>query len=359
MRSTTAWWLGGLAVVATSIAVIGAGGTPEPEAAPRPSSQTEPPSSPTEAPSGPTPPATSEPGAAEPLRAFAPDSWWNVAVPDDAPTHPDSRAILEYMQTARQNGGGCVTLAGAENSWGQPVYWATAGDTEYDVVVTGEGKPAEVSALRIPDGARAADTNDHAMTVFDVAKGYVVALTDASFDEGERVWTASGATVTYLDSNGLHAGTGRSDDDRNLGSHRGNNGATMMVRYDEFEAGAIRHVLKVASGPETSRRHVFPMIGSDGDSRKGVAPEQGLRFRLKPSLDLDAFDLHPEARVIAEALQTYGFYVGDSAGVTALKLENTRAEGRGQLWTVPANGLCRLPLDPELWDVLPEGYDPT
>lgn len=350
------WWLGGALVVATTALVVGSGGAPAPEAAPEPSSTTAPSDS---APSDPAAPGPSSEPPPEPFRAFAPDSWWNVAVPDDAPTHPDAAEILKYMRTARESGDGCVTLAGAENSWGQPVYWAEPGDTEYDVDVPREGTPSEVSALRIPDGARAADTNDHAMTVFDLARGYVVALTDAYFDEETDVWSASGATITYLDSNGLHADTGQSDDPRNVGSHRGNNGATMMVRYDEIEAGEVRHVLKVASGPEMSRRHVFPMVGSDGDTGRPLAPEQGLRFRLKPSVDLDAIDLHPEARVIAEALQSYGFYLGDSAGVTALKLENTSAEGRGQLWTVPADALCQLPLSPELWDVLPEGYDPS
>ena len=34
-------------------------------------------------------------------------------------------------------------------------------------------------------------------------------------------------------------------------------------------------------------------------------------------------DLQPEALVIARALQDYGFYIGDSGGTTALKLENT------------------------------------
>jgi len=239
------------------------------------------------------------------------------------------------------------------------VFWADAEDTKYDVNVPKVDEPPELSSLRIPASAEAADTSDEAMTVFDVERGYVVALTGADYNKDKDSWRASGATVTYLDSNGLHARTGKSDNASNLGSHRGNNGATMMVRYDEFMDGAIHHVLKVASGPEMARRHVFPMVGSDGDSREEIAPPQGLRFRIKPSVDLGAVDLHPEARVFAQALQTYGFYLGDSAGTTALKLENSPSAGGGQPWTVPATGLCALPLVPEFWDVLAEGYDPS
>ncbi len=300
----------------------------------------------------------SRPDAPPPFRAFSADSWWNMPLPADVPTHPNESAILEYMQTARQSQGGCLRLAGASNDWGQPVYWVGPEDPSYDVDVAISSPPPEVTSLRIPVGAASAPTSDAAMTVFDVDKGYVAALTGARFDPRLDTWTATGASVTYLDSDGLHSGTEQTLETRNAGSHRGNNGATMMARYDEVAAGAIDHVLKVASGPETSRHFVFPMIGSDGESRAAEAPAQGLRFRIRPDVDLDSVDLAPAARVIADALQSYGFYIGDSGGVTALKLENTRAQGRGELWTLPATALCSLPLSSQYWDVLPEGYFP-
>jgi hypothetical protein len=294
-----------------------------------------------------------------PLRAFTPDSWWNAPLPADAPSNLDSTEILRYMRTAEEAGDGCVTLAGAGSSgWGQPVYWAQPGDPEYAVDVRSHRAPPEAKHLRIPAGARPAGNNDGSMTVFDVERGYTVAFTEASYDTGSKSWSASGATVTYLASNGLDARTGRSTDDRNMGSHRGNNAAVMMARFDEVSAGSISHVLKVASGPAVSTRSVFPMVGSDGSSHDPAAPPQGLRFRIKPSVNLAALGLEPQALVIATALQRYGFYIGDSSGTTALKLEDTRTEGRGQLWKISSKALCGLPLTPEYWDVLPEGYQP-
>ncbi len=294
-----------------------------------------------------------------PMRAFTPDSWWNTPVPDQAPGHPQAEEILRYMSTAEESGGGCVRLAGAGDSdWGQPVYWARPGDPTYRVSIERRDPPPELADLRIPEGASAADNNDGSMTLFDVDRGYVVALTDAAYDEDDDTWQASGATVTYLASNGLDVRTGQSSDERNYGSHRGNNGAVMMARFDEVEAGRIEHVLKVASGPDPSSRSVFPMVGSDGDSSDPAAPPQGLRFRIKPSVDLESLNLPRQALVIARALQEYGFYIGDSGGVTALKLEDTRIEGRGELWDLPADALCGLPLSPKYWDVLSEGYQP-
>jgi hypothetical protein len=280
----------------------------------------------------------------------------------EAPQHPASSEILDYMRTAPENGGGCLLLAGTgSNPWGQPVYWAKPSDPSYRVTGVEGVAPPELSRLRIPRGAESANNSDGSMTVYDESKGYVVALTDAAYDAEDDSWTASGATVTYLDSNGLHEDTGRSDEPRNRGTHRGNNGATMAVLWGEVEAGAVEHVLKVASGPEVADRFVFPMVGSDGDytGDDPAVPPQGLRMRIDPSVDLSQLDLPPQADVIARALQRYGFYIGDSGGTTSLKLEDTAAEGRGQLWSLPADALCGLPFSEAYWDVVAEGYDPT
>lgn len=289
------------------------------------------------------------------FRAFTADSWWNTPVPDDAPLHPYGPQILDHLRTAPGSGPGCLTLAGADDSpWGHPVYWARRTDPAYDLTADGGVELPELTRLRIPPGARPAANSDGSMSIYDVERGFVVALTDAAYDEGADSWSADGATVTYLESNGLRVETGRSDDPRNRGTHRGNNGATMAASWQEVQDGAIRHVLKIAVGPELSQDHVFPMVGSDGDYKGDdpAVPPQGIRLRVKPSVDLDALDLHPEARVIAEALQRYGVYIGDSGGTTALKLEDTAAEGRGQLWSVSADALCDLPFSSTYWEVI-------
>ena len=296
------------------------------------------------------------------FRAFKADSWWNTPLPNQTPLHPHADEILDYLRSAPQSGKGCLMLAGAGNShWGTPLYWTTPADPVYDIRGVKHDRPPELAELRIPESARPAANSDGTMSIYDLEKGYVVALTNAHYHPADDTWSASGATVTYLDSNGLNVKTGRSDDPRNVGSHRGNNGATMAVSWDQADKGEIRHVLKIAVGPEMADRHIFPMVGSDGDYEgddPGVPP-QGLRMRIKASLQLDQFGLEKQALVIARALQRYGLYMGDSGGTTALKLENTRAEGRGQLWNLEADDLCGLPFTDEFWDVVAEDYDPT
>jgi len=293
-------------------------------------------------------------------RAFSADSWWNTPLPADAELHPDAAEILDYLRTAPQSGDGCLTLAGAGDSpWGHPIYWARRSDPAYAVEDRSGIDLPELSRLRIPRGARPADNSDGSISVYDVERGFVVALTDAEYDDDLATWSSDGATVTYLASNGLRVETGLSDDPRNRGTHRGNNGATMAASWDEVQAGAIEHVLKIAVGPEASRDYVFPMVGSDGtyDGDDPEVPPQGLRLRIKPSIDLDDLDLGREALVIARAVQDYGVYIGDSGGSTALKLEDTETEGRGELWSVSADALCDLPFSTAYWDVMAVGEE--
>src|SRR3954451_22520902 len=55
------------------------------------------------------------------LRAFSPDSWWNLPVPQNAPDNPGGDEILRYLSTPRDAGECCVELAGSEgNSWDSP-----------------------------------------------------------------------------------------------------------------------------------------------------------------------------------------------------------------------------------------------
>ncbi len=138
--------------------------------------------------------------------------------------------------------------------------------------------------------------------------------------------------MTYLASNGLNVNTGRSDDPRNIGTHRGNTGPTMAASWDQVKQGAIRHVLKVAVGSRARR----PVRLPDGRLRRWVQGEQtrrcrprGLRLRIKPSVDLNALHLSPEALIIARALQQYGFYIGDSSGRDSAEAREHQGRGPG------------------------------
>jgi hypothetical protein len=297
-------------------------------------------------------PATTPATAASPLRAFSAGSPWNRLLPADAPVHPQSAQILAHLKASNVSDG-CVLLSGAgRNTWGTPIYWAAATDRAYAVQRTRYYLPPEFASLRIPRGAKPMAADDREMTVYDVERGYVAWLYEAVYDATADRWSASGGSIAYLGSNGVLGSLPGSDERRNTGSHRGLNGAVVAARYDEVRAGAIRHALRIGVRGASSG-FLWPMSGSDGRSTAPYAPKQGTRMRIDPSLDLARFRLAPDALVLARALQQYGAVIGDSTGAPVeLKLEDTVQQGRGQLWTLPQNALCSIPI--EAFQVLSE-----
>jgi hypothetical protein len=100
-----------------------------------------------------------------------------------------------------------------------------------------------------------------------------------------------------------------------------------QITVDELRHGAIKHVMGIAV-VETDDASVisWPANRSDGYN-PSHAPNripEGLRLRLDPTLDIDGLKLHPMAKLIAIAAQTYGFVVWDKAGAISLRAENPK-----------------------------------
>jgi hypothetical protein len=301
---------------------------------------------------------TAIPTADAVYRPFSDRSYWNRPLPIDAPRHPDSDRILEFLRVDNETN--YLTLAGASRTgeWGMPVYWPGLAAPVYDV---GRNcpfdQPPEFNRVRIPRGARPDPTNDAEMTVVDVNRGIVYGFHQARYDRATDRWTACGGTVYYLSSNGLHGDLAASDEDRNRG-HRGIPPTVSVVRYAQVMSGSIDHILKIAVNT-TACRHVFPMTDDECGTTARYAPPEGTRIRIRPGVDLRRLHLSPAAMVIARALKRYGAIIGDqSGGPIALKLENTVAEGRGFLWNgvLTPTSLQAIPL--RYFEVIAPGYRP-
>ena len=292
-------------------------------------------------------------------RAFSVRSYWNQPLPANVPVDPNSKEIIGYLKA--DNDYNYIRLAGTSSTgtWGQPIYWAEAGDKVYSVSSTRYELPPEFSSLRIPRAARSDGSSDGAMVVYDLDKGYVAWLWQAVYDQAHDKWTAGGGGMTYLESNGLDRkwkhveGT----DSRNRG-HRGVPAPVGAVRYDEVKgARAINHVLKIGVNT-TKAQAVFPMVGHEYGTNAAFAPPEGTRLRIKRSVDLKSLPLSRDEFVVAKALQTYGAVIGGQSGANVtLKVEHTIAEGRGYLWkgVLSSESLESIPLD--FFEVVRLGYE--
>jgi hypothetical protein len=84
-----------------------------------------------------------------------------------------------------------------------------------------------------------------------------------------------------------------------------------LILYDEVRSGKIRHKIAAASRFCAYKEFVFPAAWTDGFTEGGI-PE-GTVIQLDPGLDLSAFPLTPEERIVCAALQRYGMVLVDLA----------------------------------------------
>ena len=128
-------------------------------------------------------------------------------------------------------------------------------------------------------------------------------LYDAWPQNGGISWHAGSGAVFDLHSNDLRPDTWTSADAAGLPILPG------LIRYDEVAAGEIRHAIRFTA-PQTRNAHVWP-ARHDASSLSGAQyPPMGQRFRLKAGFDISGFS--PQARVILQALKTYGMILADN-----------------------------------------------
>lgn len=119
-----------------------------------------------------------------------------------------------------------------------------------------------------------------------------------------------------------------------------------LVRYDEVASGVIRHALRVTFS-RTQQGYVAPATHLASNDANPNRPPMGLRLRLKASFDLSGF--HGQARVILQAMKTYGLLVADNGSnwfVTGAADSRWDDNDLNQLKTVPGTAFEALDTGP-------------
>jgi len=116
-------------------------------------------------------------------------------------------------------------------------------------------------------------------------------------------WTAGSGAIWSLTSNKLRPATWTSADAAGLPIFPG------LARYDEVARGVIDHALRFTV-ERTRKQFVYPARHSASSSNDPALPPMGLRVRLKASVDISGFP--KQARVVLQALKTYGMIVADN-----------------------------------------------
>jgi hypothetical protein len=156
--------------------------------------------------------------------------------------------------------------------------------------------PASVSI----EGGRASTGDRHALLIDkDACKLYELY---ALYRKGGG-WTAGSGAIFNLRSNALRPAGWTSADAAGLPIFPG------LARYDEVARGVIDHALRFTAA-RTRRAYVYPARHYASSSDDPALPPMGLRVRLKASVDISGFP--KQARVVLQALKTYGMILADN-----------------------------------------------
>ncbi len=157
-----------------------------------------------------------------------------------------------------------------------------------------------------------------------------------------RGWDAGSGAVFNLKSNALRPNGWTSADAAGLPIFAG------LVRYDEVRSGHIDHALRVTV-PRTQAGFIHPATHFASSSSDPSLPPMGLRLRLKAGYDISHFT--GEARVVAQALKTYGLIVADNGSswyVTGATDRRWNDNDLDQLKSVPGSAFEAVQTGPIL-----------
>jgi hypothetical protein len=153
----------------------------------------------------------------------------------------------------------------------------------------------------IPAGAKIEDGSDAHLLVVDRDNCHLYELFAA--DRGGGGWAAGSGAIWNLESNAVRPATWTSADAAGLPILPG------LARYDEAARGAIDHALRFTLA-QTQAAFVYPARHLASSIHDPAAAPMGLRLRLKASYRIGRFNR--QARIVLQALKTYGMIVADN-----------------------------------------------
>ena len=250
---------------------------------------------------------------------FIQSSFWYQQIPTTVTLHTDSINMAKDFYKQKYDYGNHVAVN--INQYSSPVYYAAAGATtqkvtQWDCQNKGylDSKLATMwASVPIPANAKAAAGTDMEMTVYQPSTGILWEFwkmrkkTDGTW---EGCWGGmQNVTTSYGAFSGYYGTTATS-----LPFVGG------QITREELLRGEIRHAIGIAL-PKAASWKIFswPAQRSDGGGYS-IIPE-GIRFRLDPSINVDALNINPVAKIVAKAGQKYGFIVWDKAGTVSIRAE--------------------------------------
>ncbi len=223
---------------------------------------------------------------------------WNRTV-DTLPVRSDSATLLRTMGLTTGLHPDFSSVAGG--NYGIPYNLVTSATKKVKVRFD-YADESDPGPYPIPKKPKIEGGGDRHILMVDQSACRLYELWNARKVKGSG-WTAGSGAIWDLRSNALRPDGWTSADAAGLPILPG------LARYDEVAAGHIDHALRFTV-PVSRRAHIYPARHDAGSTDSASAPPMGLRLRLKASVDISHYPT--QARVLLQALKTYGMILADN-----------------------------------------------
>ena len=229
---------------------------------------------------------------------FPSDNPWNRDVSHDS-VDPNSDSYIASISASGRRF--LHPDFGSNPEYGIPFVIVPASQPMVPITFTDYGDESDPGPYPIPPNAPIEAGGDQHVLVLQQGACKLFELYQAI--PNSSGWDAASGAVFDLHSNALRPDGWTSADAAGLPILPG------LARYDEVNAGRITHALRFTVY-RSQRAYIHPATHQAGATDDPAYPPMGLRLRLKSSYDISSF--HGQARVILEALRTYGMIVADN-----------------------------------------------
>jgi hypothetical protein len=230
---------------------------------------------------------------------FPSDNWWNVRV-DNLPVASNSAAIINSIGPST----GLHADFGSGNYNGAPIGIpiTVVPGTQAKVNVSFQyASESDAGPYPIPSNVAIEGGSDRHALIVDKDNCKLYELYALS-KKGKR-WSAGSGAIWDMNSNHLRPEGWTSADAAGLQIVPG------LARYNEVANGVVDHALRFTVS-STRRAYVYPARHYASSLTDPNLPPMGLRLRLKASFDISHFPY--QARVVLQALKTYGMMLADN-----------------------------------------------
>ena len=250
------------------------------------------------------PPAGTQPSLAG-CQILPANNIWNQPA-TTLPVHPHS---AEYIQSIGANKGLHADFGAGEWDGGPigiPYNLVTSSQAKsavtFDYDDESDPGPYPLPASPLIEGGENSSGDRHILLI-DTDTCVLYELYAAYPPENGAGWQAGSGAIYDLNSNALRPAGWTSADAAGLPILPG------LVRYDEVAVGQINHALRFTVS-QTQRAYVWPARHFASSNTSQSLPPMGMRFRLKSTFDTTGYS--QQARIVLEALKTYGMIVADN-----------------------------------------------